>query len=191
MEKLLKIQAELVAPKNQTNTFGGYKYRSCEDILEALKPLMSKYNCYLIVKDDIVLVGNRYYVKATATIFDIETGMAFESVAYARESENKKGMDDSQITGATSSYARKYALNGLFCIDDAKDADHTNNNSKETVSNDVFQGTSQITTKEVGITFECQECGAVVSEKVKKFSEDKFKKCLCFNCQKSVSNVQK
>lgn len=127
-EKLLKIQTELKAPKSQRNTFGGYDYRSCEDILEAVKPLCKAHNVVLNISDEIVMVGERYYVRATATLIDLDDqkGNAIatiENVAYAREEENKKGMDASQVTGATSSYARKYALNGLFCIDDTKDAD--------------------------------------------------------------------
>jgi hypothetical protein len=120
---LNKIQKELKAPKGQKNTFGNYRYRSCEDILEAVKPLLGKAT--LTLCDDIVLIGDRYYVKATATL--CEDGGIITATAYARESLDKKGMDSAQITGAASSYARKYALNGLFCIDDTKDADHDNN----------------------------------------------------------------
>lgn len=121
MEALTKIQALLKAPKNQYNKFGGYKYRSCEDILEALKPLLAAHKATLTISDDIVMVADRIYVKATATI---KSGDEVESVtAFAREPLDKKGMDASQITGTASSYARKYALNGLFLIDDAKDAD--------------------------------------------------------------------
>ena len=122
-EKLLAVQAELKAPKGQTNTFGKYKYRSCEDILESVKPLLKKYNATLVISDSLELIGERYYIKATATFQDVETDGIIENTAYARESAEKKGMDDSQVTGATSSYARKYALNGLFLIDDTKDAD--------------------------------------------------------------------
>ncbi|EFB2488801.1 recombinase [Escherichia coli] len=118
-KKLWTIQQTLNAPKNQRNNFGGYSYRSAEDILEAVKPLLQ--NVTLTLNDEIVLIGDRYYVKATATLSDGEDAIAV--TAYAREEENKRGMDASQLTGATSSYARKYALNGLFCIDDAKDAD--------------------------------------------------------------------
>lgn len=121
MEALTKIQALLKAPKNQYNKFGGYKYRSCEDILEALKPLLVAHKATLTISDDIVMVADRIYVKATATI---KVGDEVESVtAFAREPLEKKGIDASQITGTASSYARKYALNGLFLIDDAKDAD--------------------------------------------------------------------
>lgn len=125
MKELIAIQSELKAPKSQFNKFGGYKYRKAEDILEAVKPLLNKQKCTLTITDDIVMVGNRIYVKATATIknekgeFEITTG-------WAREEETKKGMDGSQITGASSSYARKYALNGLFAIDDNADSDTTN-----------------------------------------------------------------
>jgi len=117
--KLAEIQRELKAPKNQYNSFGKYKYRSCEDILEGVKPLLGDVT--LTLSDDIVQVGNRIYVKAKATLKDKEGELS--ATGWARESETKKGMDDSQITGSTSSYARKYALNGLFCIDDTKDAD--------------------------------------------------------------------
>ncbi|EOC6709257.1 ERF family protein [Escherichia coli] len=126
-KKLWTIQQTLNAPKSQRNNFGGYNYRSAEDILEAVKPLLQ--NITLTVSDEIVLIGERYYVKATATLSDGEDSIAV--TAYAREEDNKKGMDASQLTGATSSYARKYALNGLFCIDDAKDAD-TDAYSKQT-----------------------------------------------------------
>ena len=120
-EKLLDIQTELKAPKGQYNSFGKYKYRSCEDILEAVKPLLKKNKCMLTVGDEIVNIGDRYYIKATATISDGEGSVS--NTAYARETEKKSGMDESQITGTASSYARKYALNGLFLIDDTKDAD--------------------------------------------------------------------
>lgn len=120
-EKLLEIQVELKAPKGQYNSFGKYNYRSCEDILEAVKPLLKKNKCTLTVGDEIVNIGDRYYIKATATISDGEGSVT--NTAYAREAESKSGMDASQITGTASSYARKYALNGLFLIDDTKDAD--------------------------------------------------------------------
>ena len=121
MSKLQEIQQRLKAPKGQYNSFGKYKYRSCEDILEAVKPILNEAGCTLTLSDDIVLIGDRFYVMATATI---KGDNLCESVtAYAREDAEKKGMDGSQITGTASSYARKYALNGLFCIDDTKDAD--------------------------------------------------------------------
>lgn len=122
-EKLNRIQTKLVAPKNQRNNFGNYNYRSCEDILEGVKPLLAEEKLTLILKDEIEKVDARYYVKATAILTDAETQETIENTSFAREEENKKGMDSSQVTGATSSYARKYALNGLFAIDDTKDAD--------------------------------------------------------------------
>lgn len=125
MKELIAIQSELKAPKSQFNKFGGYKYRKAEDILEAVKPLLAKQKCTLIITDDVVLVGNRIYVKATATIKN-EKGECETTTGWAREDETKKGMDGSQITGASSSYARKYALNGLFAIDDNADSDTTN-----------------------------------------------------------------
>lgn len=125
MKELVVIQSELKAPKSQFNKFGGYKYRKAEDILEAVKPLLNKQKCTLTITDDIVMVGNRIYVKATATIKN-EKGEFETTTGWAREEETKKGMDGSQITGASSSYARKYALNGLFAIDDNADSDTTN-----------------------------------------------------------------
>lgn len=128
MKELIAIQSELKAPKSQFNKFGGYKYRKAEDILEAVKPLLNKQKCTLTITDDIVMVGYRIYVKATATIKN-EKGECETTTGWAREEETKKGMDGSQITGASSSYARKYALNGLFAIDDNADSD-TNNDGQ-------------------------------------------------------------
>lgn len=125
-EKLLLVQTELKAPKNQDNLFGGFKYRSCEDILEAVKPLLHKVNAVLVISDDIIAAGNRIYVKATATFQDVESQEQVKSFGYAREPESRPKMDEAQVTGSSSSYARKYALNGLFCIDDTKDPDATN-----------------------------------------------------------------
>ena len=133
-EKLMNIQKELKAPKSQMNKFGGYSYRSCEDILEALKPLLAKNKCILTITDNIELIGDRYYVKATATLIDTESGDTISVNASAREEDSKKGMDSSQLTGSCSSYARKYALNGLFAIDDTKDSDATNTHEGATLS---------------------------------------------------------
>ena len=127
---LVKIQAELKAPKNQTNAFGKYKYRSAEDIIEAVKPILNKYGTALVVSDEVVQVGDRIYIKATATLLD-GTDDRISVSGWAREEEVKKGMDAAQISGACSSYARKYALNGLFAIDDTKDADATNDHKDE------------------------------------------------------------
>ena len=129
IKKVSRVQSELKAPKNQFNRFGNYAYRNAEDILESVKPLLSREGLVLTISDDIVQVGDRYYVKATATLTD-GTNILTNS-ALARESESEKGMQASQLTGSTSSYARKYALNGLLCIDDTKDADGLNKHGKE------------------------------------------------------------
>lgn len=121
-EKLMYIQAKLKAPKGQYNKYGGYNFRSCEDILEGLKPLLQECEVALLISDDIVMIGDRYYIKATVKLVDNEKAEVI-ATAYARETEHRTGMDNAQVTGATSSYARKYALNGLFCIDDTKDPD--------------------------------------------------------------------
>ena len=135
MNKLQLIQKELKAPKNQNNKFGNYNYRSAEDILEAVKPLLTKHECTMYISDTIEEIGGRVYVKATVTfkppVSNTEDSAQIVVTAYAREEETKKGMDGSQITGASSSYARKYALNGLFLIDDTKDSDVTNTHGKE------------------------------------------------------------
>lgn len=123
---LQKIQAELKCAKTLYNNFGGYHYRSAEAILESLKPLLEKYSCLITINDSIELIGDRFYVKATASLIHIEDCSTVSTCAYAREDLSKKGQDSSQVTGSTSSYARKYALNGLFCIDDTKDSDATN-----------------------------------------------------------------
>jgi hypothetical protein len=140
-EKLGVVQAKLKAPKGQYNKFGGYYYRSCEDILEAVKPLLAEVKAAVTITDEIVLIGGRYYVKATAMFIDTEStdkhGFCVDNTAYAREDETKKGMDGSQITGASSSYARKYALNGLFAIDDTKDGDN-NEQPQPTLSKELL-----------------------------------------------------
>ena len=130
MKELINIQSALKAPKNQWNKFGSYHYRNAEDILESVKPLLKENSCTLILSDDVVEVGGRIYVKATAILRNSENTEVSVS-AFARESEAQKGMNDAQITGSASSYARKYALNGLFCIDDTKDDDFTNKHGKE------------------------------------------------------------
>lgn len=130
-EKLAAVQTALKAPKGQYNSFGKYKYRSCEDIVESVKPLLKQHGLLLTLSDDIVLIGDRFYVKATAEIIDTADGNFVSVTAFAREEETKKGMDGSQVTGASSSYARKYALNGIFAIDDTKDSDSTNTHGQE------------------------------------------------------------
>ena len=143
IKKMVAIQSELKAPKNQVNSFGKYKYRSCEDIIEAVKPLLAKQGLYMNISDEIVEVGGKNYVKATATVYDLSDASALSASAVARESIDKKGMDDAQQTGATSSYARKYALNGLFGIDDTKDADATNDHGKATPQVNSFKPSNQ------------------------------------------------
>lgn len=152
-EKLSQIQQKLKAPKGQFNSFGKYKYRSCEDILEAVKPLLG--SCSLVIKDSVEMVGNRFYIKALAVLSDGSSEIT--STAYAREPETKKGMDESQITGTASSYARKYALNGLFCIDDTKDADTQDNSEK------------YITEKEIKVILDYLNSLEIPAEKFCKF----------------------
>ena len=132
--KLIEVQSKLKAPKSQFNKFGNYAYRNCEDILEALKPILNQVKAVVNISDEVVLIGERYYIKATVKFIDGETGDVIEASAMAREEERKKGMDSSQLTGSTSSYARKYALNGLFAIDDTKDSDTTNTHGKDNVT---------------------------------------------------------
>jgi len=172
--QLQKVQINLVAPKSNYNTFGKYNYRSCEDILNAVKPLLEENNLVLTLTDEVVMIGSRFYIKATAKITN-EEGEGIVTTAYAREEDTKKGMDASQITGAASSYARKYALNGLFCIDDTEDADATNTGKTEST-----QKKEQI--PQEGL--HCSQCGAEITQAVKTYSEKKFGKALCLDCQK-------
>ena len=165
LEKLLNIQQELKCEKSQYNDFGKYNYRNAEDILESLKPLLKKYECIIRITDELINIGNSNYVKATSSLISCEKegGMISEinSCAYAREAIEQKGMNDSQITGSTSSYARKYALNGLFAIDDTKDSDTTNTHGKdqETQTN-VPQTHTDEFKKDLGIEDKCSKCGA-------------------------------
>ena len=178
-EKLIQIQSELKAPKGQYNSFGKYKYRNCEDILEAVKPLLKKQGLAIRLSDDIVMIGSRYYVQATAEITDGESSI--KAVAFAREEESKKGMDGSQVTGAASSYARKYALNGLFAIDDTKDSDTTNNGS------DGSEGAKK--------EYKCVSCGKLfepfthngkeyTAAQAYHMTEKKYGKAICIDCRK-------
>ena len=172
-EKLANVQKDLKAPKNQFNSFGKYNYRSCEDILEAVKPLCISNGLVLSVSDEVVVLGDRYYVKATATVIDIETPQLHSSTAFARESLDKKGMDDSQITGTASSYARKYALNGLFCIDDTKDADsdeHPKSEEKKQPTNDVKVTTQMLEDM-------AKEKGFTVKQILDKYTKESGKAC--------------
>ena len=156
-EKLAAVQKVLKAPKNQYNSFGKYAYRSCEDILEAAKPLCIENGLVLTISDEIMEVGGRIYVKATATVSDVESGDVVTVTSSAREPEDKKGMDSSQITGAASSYARKYALNGLFAIDDTKDADATNDHGKGKAAAVVEK--AQAAGVPVEKEYKCCDCG--------------------------------
>jgi hypothetical protein len=174
LTKLSTIQKGLVAPKGQFNSFGKYKYRSCEDILEALKPLLG--DSVLTVSDEVVMIGTRFYVKATATLTD-GSGVASVS-AYAREEEVKKGMDGAQVTGAASSYARKYALNGLFCIDDSKDADSTQGQTKE----DVFISDQELS-RLMDMILETESdqvkfCQYLKVESLEKLPKDKYQQAM-------------
>lgn len=179
IELLNKVQTELKAPKTQENKFGGYKYRSCEDILEALKELEAKHSFCTLLSDEIMLVANRIYVKATAK-FVCDKGEISVS-AYAREAEAKKGMDEAQITGSASSYARKYALNGLFAIDDTKDADATNTHADEPKEGQKGKGTYMTPEQLSDLTQLCEVTHSDIEKltayyKVKSFSQVPYAK---------------
>ena len=178
--KLAAVQQALKAPKDQFNSFGKYSYRSCEGILEAVKPLLAKNGLALTLTDSIVEVGGRVYVQAFADLTDVESGEKVAVSALAREEESKKGMDGSQVTGAASSYARKYALNGLFCIDDNKDSDATNTHGKDKPEK----------------TYTCDDCGKTITDWHRKDgttmtaeefamnSLNRYGKILCYDCIK-------
>lgn len=182
-KKLLKVQTELKAPKGQTNNFGKYKYRSCEDILEATTELLKEVECIIILTDEIVVIGERYYVEATCKFIDCETGEIVENKSSAREEATKKGMDGSQVTGAASSYARKYALNGLLKIDDTKDSDSTNTHGK---SDNKQKYDNKNNNSATNRKYNCLTCKCEVPENVAKFSYSKYKKVLCMKCQKEA-----
>jgi len=207
MEILAKIQKQLKAPKGQFNQFGGYYYRSCEDILEAVKPLLGEAT--LTITDEIIQIGDRYYIKAIVTLTEGDKQISVS--AFARESLDKKGMDVSQITGAASSYARKYALNGLFLIDDTKDADSTNTEEKvaktakkahslpkEPTITDNGSG-GRVKTDEEMETEEkirkmdlvCSVCGVVITGAEKHYSLEKYGAKLCRTCQENSSPLKK
>jgi hypothetical protein len=186
-EKLSAIQSELKAPKNQRNNFGNYNYRSCEDIVEAVKPLLKKYHASLTLGDEIIQIGERYYVKALATIYDTEAeGAYIFTSAFAREEDVKKGMDSAQITGSASSYARKYALNGLFAIDDTK---------QEPISDPDSPPLQK------SVEYTCEECRAVIkayktpdgknvsAERHVKASQGRFGRTLCLDCISKVKGI--
>lgn len=191
--KLMMIQQELKAPKGQYNSFAKYNYRSCEDILEAVKPLCIKNNATLLLNDAVQEISGRFYVVATATLVDTENGDSISANAYAREPQDKKGMDDSQITGMASSYARKYALNGLFCIDDTKDAD--TDEVKRQEQKPAKKGTMEV--------IYCQDCGLPITATTKrdgtiwdsadiaKYSSGRLGRTLCAKCIKAAMKKEK
>ena len=170
--KLVEVQNKLKAPKNQFNKFGNYAYRNCEDILEALKPILLEVKAVVNISDEVVLVGERYYIKATVKFIDAETGEVVEASAMAREEENKKGMDSSQLTGSTSSYARKYALNGLFAIDDTKDSDTTNTHGKEDSKSNVIT----LTDKQLNRMYAIAKVGGYDKVRVDRLINQKYSK---------------
>ncbi len=175
--KLAAIQGELLVPKGQRNDFGKYNYRSCEDILKALKPLSDKNRCMVFITNDLEHVGEFNYVKATVTFVDLETGEHIESTAHAREEATKKGMDGSQITGASSSYARKYALAGLFCIDNEKDSDATNKGDAPATVGIAKINTLRKRVSDAGVD-EKWLAGIYKVGSLEEFSENQFKNCM-------------
>lgn len=197
-EKLNAVQSALKAPKGQFNKFGGYKYRSCEDILEAVKPLLQSVKAVILLTDEIVMLGNRFYVKAKATFADTESGQSIEVHAYAREEESKKGMDGSQVTGSASSYARKYALNGLLSIDDTKDSDATNTHGKEAEAAPE-QGQPAIP-QEQEQPCNCETCGKQIrdaknsagevwkAKDIAVYTKLKFNKRMCVGCMNKAAS---
>ena len=178
-EKLSVMQSKLKAPKNQYNSFGKYNYRSCEDILEGLKPLLLEYKATVTLSDEIKQIGDRYYLEATATFVDTEKGDKIEVKALAREDETKKGMDLAQVTGSVSSYARKYALNGLFAIDDTKDSDATNKHDhdkdKPSQSPDIWNN-SKLSEKQISRLYAIAYSKGIDKDTVKKHVFKKFTK---------------
>lgn len=187
-KRVSAVQAALKAPKGQTNSFGGYKYRSCEDILEAVKPLLKENDLVLNISDDIALIGDRYYIKATATLHDAAGEQTISNTAFAREPSAKKAMDEPQVTGTASSYARKYALNGLFCIDDTKDPDtdeyHRQTHKKEEHAVCMDCGREIIPVrKRDGEIWEVSDISA--------YSSRRFGKVLCPDCQKAALKAER
>ncbi len=201
-EKLLSVQSRLKVSKENFNDFGKYKYRNCEDILEAVKPLCKDVGAVITLSDKLEQIGNRFYIVAQAKFTDIENGESIGVTAYAREDETKKGMDLAQITGSTSSYARKYALNGLLAIDDTKDSDTTNSGDKPAIKSgdkkDDDKATTQATTQAPTMPVEASESskGNLTQSQLKQIQEasvakwgDKSK--LCIDDMKKKFNVEK
>ena len=202
-EKLAAIQKELKAPKSQYNDYGKFSYRNCEDILEAVKPLCEKNKVVLFLNDEVLFIQTRFYIKATATLMDLEGAGVIDVSAYAREEEAKKGMDGSQVTGAASSYARKYALNGMFCIDDAKDSDYTNQQPKDN-GNQQRGGQRGPTQQQAQqpATPKCDNCkkdimpirrsnGTILTvEEIIDGSRRSYNKTLCYSCMKAEKKAR-
>ena len=193
--KLMMIQQELKAPKGQYNNFAKYNYRSCEDILEAVKPLCIKNNATLLLNDAVQEVSGRFYVVATATLVDTESGDSASVTAYAREPQDKKGMDDSQITGMASSYARKYALNGLFCIDDTKDADtdeakRQEDAPKKREKKQESKAETPVLCECCGLPIKAVKCGDRVypTNEIVENAVKKYGKRLCWGCMRAENN---
>lgn len=193
--KLQRIQCELKAPKNLFNKFGNYYYRNAEGIQEALKPLLSKYEAYVTLNDEPVIIGSRTYIKATAELKDAATGDAVAVTAYAREADTKKGMDDAQVTGATSSYARKYALNGLFLLDDTKDADTDEYHEQTTKATAKPAPAPKAEAKPV--TLVCDKCGKPISahgkasaKAIAEASKKQFGLQLCYDCGRAEKEAR-
>ena len=185
-EKLTLIQNELKAPKSQFNAFGKYSYRNQEDILEAVKPILAKYEVNLTLSDAILLIGDRYYVQATAHLIDKENSIV-QITALAREEQEQRGMSSSQVTGSASSYARKYALNGLFLIDDTKDDDHKDNTpikGELLAPKTPYRAIETPKQDNVGVGM-CSKCSKTITVAESVFSKSKFGKLLCRNCQES------
>lgn len=179
LKRVSEVQQKLKAPKGQYNSFGGYNYRSCEDILEAVKPICAEHSMLLNLSDEIVNVGERYYIKATAKLYDLDSDSVISSTALAREAQTKKGMDDSQITGTASSYARKYALNGLLNIDDTKDAD----------TDEYRKNSQKAETAKAESPLMCPKCGKEVKSQKKRdgtiaSAKAVFEGCggMCYKC---------
>ncbi len=192
-EKIMHIQSELKAPKSQYNSFGKYYYRSCEDILEAVKQLLLKYKCIMTISDSVTGIGNNVYVQAEVKISDCESDGCISNTALAREAVTKKGMDDSQITGTASSYARKYALNGLFCIDDTKDADTNEYHNNNKNNNDTQSVQSSNNTQSEKII--CPVCQTEVKAQKKSDgtvvnAKTVFEKCggMCYKCYQNQTS---
>lgn len=194
--KLVAIQTELKAPKNLYNNFGKYSYRNAEGIQEALKPLLKKYGAFVILSDDISEVGGRIYVKATAKLQDAESSDSIEVTAFAREAADKKGMDDAQITGATSSYARKYALNGLFLLDDTKDAD-TDEYHEQTQTQKPTKKAQAAKKVPAADQIICQRCGKPIQpfngntpHQIANATMKRFGKVMCMACGSATKKEQ-